>query len=161
MRLIPALTLLMLVTIGVVIALTRLGPQSASAAVADDAARIAETRSALERLSSRLTFQSMLSEQAASVRPYPDTIDPSWFEPKLPRHGFIDDSHPWIEVAGPDERGRAHPKSIVALAPAQGGFWYDPTQGLIRARVPGGLLDADAIALYNALNGTEVTTTLP
>jgi len=35
-------------------------------------------------------------------------------------------------------------------------FWYNPARGVIRARVPRTLSDADAVALYNDVNRTKV-----
>jgi hypothetical protein len=35
-------------------------------------------------------------------------------------------------------------------------FWYNPALGIVRARVPRTLSDADAIDTYNRVNGTAI-----
>jgi hypothetical protein len=35
-------------------------------------------------------------------------------------------------------------------------FWYNPALGVVRARVPRTLSDAEALELYNEVNGTRL-----
>jgi hypothetical protein len=37
------------------------------------------------------------------------------------------------------------------------GYWYNPNQGIVRARVPVGISDDRALRLYNRINGTALT----
>ena len=105
---------------------------------------------------------------AALRRPEHDPIDPArdagfpqqiqrdWFPDGLPINPLAGVDRPWIDVAPPDDTA-AHPPDPVLDSPDQAGFWYNPTVGTIRARVPRQVSEHDTLDLYNHLNGTALT----
>ena len=62
-----------------------------------------------------------------------------------------------------DERHRdyLHPHNLVAGDSSIAGFWYNPYQGLVRARVPPGVSDATVLKLYNEINDCTLESIFP
>ena len=87
----------------------------------------------------------------------PDTVAPSWFTRPLPENALLDGKRPWIEVASKRQADLEHPLNRVAVNEADAAFWYNPANGVVRARVPSNLGDADALKYYNMVNSTTLT----
>ncbi len=154
-----SITVLILVMLGLLAAILAVRPQPATA---DDRwSRVADVRRSLELIQRRIDLQATIERENQRTRGYPEWIEPEWFEQPLPTNPWFDGTRPWIEIASASDRGRRHPRCIVAVESNDGTFWYDPHSGVVRARVPAGLMDDQAIALYNAANGTEVGSILP
>lgn len=113
-------------------------------------------RAELHRLQRQIHLQAALARASQNERGYPLTIDPEWFQGQLPRNAMLEPGHPWLEVAGPSQRNLDHPRDLVAAAPEAASFWYNPSTGIVRARVPSGISDAEALELYNYVNETDV-----
>lgn len=108
-------------------------------------------------------FEQMIKLRAATKdvelngRGWPATVDPGWFDGDPPRHTLLTGDRPWVEVAPPEDALLRDPLVRVALDERYAGFWYNPYQGIIRARVPLEINDKLTLELYNALNGTSLT----
>ena len=89
-------------------------------------------------------------------RKWPSTIDPNWFE-EPPRNTLLSPDRPWVEVAPPEHSELTNPVMRIALSTDLASFWYNPYQGVIRARVPVTINDRQALALYNQVNRTSLT----
>jgi hypothetical protein len=61
-----------------------------------------------------------------------------------------------VEVASEEEAGLVHPTVRIALDEKSAAFWYNPYQGVVRARVPVEMTDEAATALYNTINRTNI-----
>lgn len=157
-------TLLILVLLAAVATLVFVRPASVDGAQRhhDD---IAEVRTSLTTIRRHVLLHATLNQESHRVRGHPERIDPAWFGDERPTNPWFGENRPWVEIAPvnrPASRAnRPHPPCIVALEPTDGTFWYDPRSGVVRARVPAGLMDDEAIALYNAANGTDVHSILP
>lgn len=85
---------------------------------------------------------------------YPATVDSSWFSagPGLthPENTF---GVPAVEVDSTPNR--THPPDKVLDGSSAGAFWYNPTNGLIRARVAYVGSDAATLAYYNEVNDSS------
>jgi type II secretory pathway pseudopilin PulG len=92
-----------------------------------------------------------------NARGWPVTIDPAWFEGHPPQNPLLSSDRPWVEVASPDRAHLMHPEVRVAADRSMAAFWYNPYQGVVRTRVPATLNDEQALALYNRLNRTSLT----
>lgn len=154
-----AITVLILVMVGLLVAIVAVQPRPAAAE--DRWAAVPDVQASLERIRQRILLEAAIQRTSQRARGHPDWIEAEWFERPLPMNPWFDGRHPWIEIASEADQGREHPRCIVALEPDDGTFWYDPLSGVVRARVPKGLMDDQAIALYNAANGVEVDSILP
>jgi type II secretory pathway pseudopilin PulG len=109
------------------------------------------------RFQQQVSLQSALERTELNERGFPTTIDPVWFNSDLPSNPLLGKSHPWVEVAPPGDRDRAHPRDIVAMDHNTALFWYNPQLGVIRARVPAGVSDGATVELYNYVNEADLT----
>ena len=114
-------------------------------------------RSEVRRFQQQIALQSALATVNHNERGYPETIDPDWFQGNIPVHPMLDASHPWLQVAGPDQEFLMHPPDPIAATNAMAKFWYNPYMGVVRARVPAGFSDAASLDLYNYINDSQLT----
>lgn len=109
-------------------------------------------------------FEQMVKLRAATKdvelngRGWPVTIDPAWFDGDPPRNRLLTGDRPWVEVARPEDAHLRDPVVRVALDERFASFWYNPYQGIVRARVPLEINDKLTLDLYNTVNGTALTT---
>jgi hypothetical protein len=109
-------------------------------------------RADVKRFQQQIALQSTLAKVVRNERGYPELIDPDWFQGLLPSNPLLDMGHPWLEIAGPEQKNLIHPMDRVAVTKASAKFWYNPQQGVVRARVPAEISDAAAVDLYNFIN---------
>ena len=109
-------------------------------------------RKATYRLHQEITLQATLMQKNSSGFHYPDTIDPKWFPSGVPQNPLLTGPHPWISICSVEDRLLDHPRNPLAADSQTAQFWYNPYRGLIRARIPADLNEADALALYNFIN---------
>lgn len=117
-------------------------------------ARAIEARRLLER---QVRIRAATKAATLNNSGWPTTISPEWFEDHPPRNPFVSPGHPWIDIAGPDQASLLDPPVRQALTPADAAFWYNPANGVVRARVGPMVTDAHAVATYNRLNGSTVS----
>jgi hypothetical protein len=114
-------------------------------------------RAEVRRFQQQISLQSALASVHRNDRGVVETIDPQWFGGDLPRHPLLSDSHPWLEIASPEQRNLIHPLQRVAVTSDVAKFWFNPHTGIVRARVPATLSDAQALELYNFINDTKLS----
>lgn len=142
----PAFSLVELVIVIVVIgllaaiALPRFGSASHNATVASLKAHVSELQKAVDMYH---------AEHSA----YPPNIDPDWFiSQELPAHTWSPTNPQGVETDSTD--GRLHPESVVvSLENGWNGYWYNPTNGVVRARVTYQGTNIRTLALYRRING--------
>lgn len=118
--------------------------------------RLAQAREDVRRMQRQISLQSALKEVVLTESGYPATVDPTWFEGELPLNNLLDDSHPWVEVASGADQMLMHPPDRVAVRRDQARFWYNPSNGVIRGRVPVATSDATALMNYNYINDSQL-----
>jgi hypothetical protein len=107
-------------------------------------------------------FEQMIKVRAATKdvelngRGWPITIDPGWFNGQPPRNTLLSPDRPWVDVATPEDAGLVDPRIRIALDEQYASFWYNPYQGIVRARVPLRISDSLTLETYNAVNGTSL-----
>jgi len=111
-------------------------------------------RQSLRRIEQQIAYHSAVADTQLTGRGFPETIDPEWFAADLPRNVLANGPHPWLEVATAEQANLQHPPVRVMLDKSYAGFWYNPYQGVVRARVPSEVSDEQAIAIYNEVNGS-------
>lgn len=120
---------------------------------------IARTITELRRLEREIKYRAVtgnaLNTKVNEVG-WPVTVEPSWFE-NPPVNTVVSPDRPWLEVAPADDAGLLHPRVRVTIDEEHASFWYNPYQGVVRARVPVMVSDTDAAELYNRINGSSLT----
>jgi hypothetical protein len=109
-------------------------------------------QSEVRRFQQEVTLQTALATVKHDQRGYPTTIEVGWFAGSLPDNPLIGPEHPWLEIAGADQKDLEHPVERVAVNKSLARFWYNPCTGVVRARVPAGISDTAALELYNYIN---------
>jgi hypothetical protein len=115
-------------------------------AVASDLARFRQT----------LTTRAAYNGTDLNSRGWPNTIDPKWFQSDPPRNMLVTPDRPWVDVATSEEALLKDPPVRMTVSRLQASFWYNPFQGIIRARVPVVINDRKALEMYNTVNGTSL-----
>lgn len=110
----------------------------------------------VERLHSQIMLQGALETTELTQRGYPATVKAEWFSGNLPVNPLLDQGHPWLEIAASSQSKLRHPPKPVATRTDAAQFWYNPYTGDVRARVPASVSDANALELYNRVNGTSL-----
>ncbi len=107
-------------------------------------------------------FEQMIKLRAATKdvelngRGWPLTIDPGWFKGDAPRNPLLSPDRDWVEIAPPGDAHLCDPRIRIALDERFASFWYNPYQGIVRARVPMKINDSMTLELYNTVNGTAL-----
>lgn len=108
------------------------------------------------RLEMEVRYRAATKKADLNSRGWPHTVDPKWFEDQPPQNRLVDNLRPWIEVAPVEQAELTHPPIRITINDQLAAFWYNPYQGLVRARVPIQVSDDSATALYNQVNGTDL-----
>ncbi len=117
---------------------------------------IAEVRSAVVRLAREVKVQSATNGVELNGRGWPMTIDPHWFHGAAPRNVLLDTDRPWLEIAPQEQAELQHPPVRLAIHRDTAAFWYNPGNGVVRARVPIAVSDRRSTELYNRVNGSRL-----
>ncbi|MEZ6085349.1 MAG: type II secretion system protein [Phycisphaerae bacterium] len=95
-----------------------------------------------------------LAKQKSAKGEYPASIDDNWFAsgaaPMHPENSFGVAS---IEVES--AAGKSHPDNKVLKSGVGGAFWYNPAEGIIRARVADQGSSTATQVFYNEVNGSS------
>jgi hypothetical protein len=112
----------------------------------------------LRRFQQVLAYQSASGQTQTNTRGWPVTIDPNWFGGDPPRNHLLTPDRPWLEIAPQEQAQLNDPPVRMSIDGATAAFWYNPNQGIVRARVPVQISDEKSLAMYNAVNGTWLRT---
>jgi hypothetical protein len=123
----------------------------------DEQVRIIKATAETRRLEMEVKFRAAAKAAELNARGWPHTIDPGWFEKDPPVNTLVEDDLPWIEIASADEAEYQHPPVRMTVDDDTAAFWYNPYQGVVRARVPVMVSDEAATALYNRINESNMT----
>jgi hypothetical protein len=113
-------------------------------------------REALHRLRDQVVYRKALDDADKLTAFYPKRVQPRWFSDTLPLNVLVNSHHPWVDQA-PAGDTAGHPPDPVVAGPDQAGFWYNPHNGIFRARVPRQGTRKETLALYNKVNGTNLS----
>lgn len=124
---------------------------------ADDDSLLDRSRHSVRRFEQVVKLRASTSpEYDTQRRGFPAVIDLTWFDGDAPRNPMLGKEHPWLEIAGPEQAEMQHPAVRQAVDGTYAGLWYNPYQGVVRARVPVMISDEQALATYNFVNGSQV-----
>lgn len=109
------------------------------------------TLSTLQTTLDTLRDSAELMRQKSPTSEYPATVDSTWFAsgigPKHPENVFGVAN---IEVE--DASGKTHPTNKVLITGIGGAFWYNPAEGIFRARVADQGTSSSTLTFYNQVN---------
>jgi hypothetical protein len=118
-----------------------------------------KTAADTQRLEREVRFRAATKSAPLNYRGWPVTVDPAWFDrDPAPMNLVAGNGHPWVEVAKEDEAGLLHPVQRMTIEPSTAAFWYNPYQGVVRARVSVQVNDQAATDLYNSVNQANLPT---
>ncbi len=120
---------------------------------------VEQTASELRRLELEIKYRAVTQGTELNELGWPVTVSAGWFEDP-PRNRLVTAGRVWVEVAGEADANLLHPTVRMTVDDNLAGFWYNPFQGIVRARVPVMVSDSDATALYNRINGTSLASLL-
>lgn len=123
--------------------------------------RIEQTKAALGAIRQEIARRAALEPDHAGATGWPGTLRAEWFADPPPQNALFDDGRAWVEIAGKADYDLNHPTVRCDATGGLAQFWYNPANGLIRARVPYAMNDAQTLALYNAVNDADATTLFP
>ncbi len=112
-------------------------------------------RQEVRRFELEIKLRAATENAELTGRDWPMTIDPAWFE-SPPQNTLVSRDRPWVDVAPPEHADLSNPVMRLAMDHTYASFWYNPYQGIIRARVPMAINDEQALRLYNEVNGTSL-----
>jgi hypothetical protein len=113
-------------------------------------------RQATQRLERAIRIQAATGKAPMNGRGWPETVDPAWFGEDPPLNPFIPVGRPWVEVASEDEDQLTDPPIRQSVTRDLAMFWYNPANGIVRARVGPMISDQRAVDVYNRINGSSV-----
>jgi len=145
------ITLLVLVTSVI------LGGVMWSRAGRDEQAAIDGTRGAVERLEREIRLRSGARNAELNARGWPVRVESDWFLGEAPRNLLLGGDHPWIEIAPPADALLEHPRTRIAIDRSTASFWYNPANGIVRARTPAGVSDKRTTEVYNDVNSSSLS----
>ncbi len=119
-------------------------------------AQIEQVQAALRQIQQQVAFHAAMADTDLTGRGFPAQIDPEWFAGPVPENALATGNYPWIEIAGRGQADLLHPPVRVLLDESYAAFWYNPYQGVVRARVPADVSDDRAVQLYTQVNGARV-----
>lgn len=111
---------------------------------------------AVNRLETELKYRAATNSTPLNSRGWPVTIDPAWFDGRPPVNDLVSPHRPWVEIASTDEAGFSHPLVRMTVNEQFAQFWYNPWQGIVRARVPVTVSDERTLQLYNRINSSSL-----
>ncbi|MFG0258414.1 MAG: hypothetical protein ACF8GE_10975 [Phycisphaerales bacterium JB043] len=122
----------------------------------EDEARLLDTLNSVQKIHREVKVQAGMRNGELNGRGWPVTIDPAWFDDNVPRNLVVSQDRPWLEVAPPEHADYLHPTVRMTISSEVAGFWYNPGNGIIRARTPVTVSDRLATEMYNTINGTSL-----
>lgn len=123
----------------------------------EEEAMFQKAQTDLRRMELEIKYRAATKTTELNGRGWPVTIDPAWFQGNAPSNPMLEDGRPWVEVAGTQQAEFMHPPIRMAVDKELAAFWYNPYQGVVRARVPVMVSDDKATELYNRINGVSVS----
>lgn len=111
---------------------------------------------ALDRLHDQTLYHKALGDVKLNAEGFPEQIKPRWFGDHLPVNVLVSTSHPWMDIAPADDTSTEPPDPVITDR-HQAGLWYNPNNGIFRARVTRQLSDEATLQMYNRVNGTSLT----
>jgi len=115
--------------------------------------QVEAVRHALAQVREKSLLASALGEVDVTETGFPKYPLPEWFKEGIPANTLVGPHHPWVDLAPPGDTSD-HPPDPVVKSREQAGLWYNPNNGICRARVVAQFTERETLDLYNLVNGT-------
>ena len=113
---------------------------------------VASTNTALLRIQSEIRLRSALDGYQTSREGFVVMVDTDWFEGGPPQNTLLTGSNrPWIEVDHTGNRSIKDPRTPFATK-FDASWWYNPANGVVRAKVPEQATNRATLELYERVN---------
>lgn len=122
---------------------------------------ISQARTSVQEIRRVVKYRAATEDPTLNQMGWPATIDPSWFGQRVPTNPLLTRDRPWVEVASSSETKLTDPPIRQVLTDGIASFWYNPANGVVRARVGAAVSDEKALELYNEINGTKLRSLFP
>lgn len=119
-------------------------------------AEVVVVRHDVHRMERTIRVKAATGEVEVNGRGWPIDVDPAWFGDNPPHNPLLTPNRPWLEIASPDRASLEHPQVRIAFDRSVAAFWYNPANGVVRARVPVTVSDRRAVELYNSINSASL-----
>lgn len=106
----------------------------------------------IRRFGQMVDLRAATRDVSLNDRGWPTTIDPAWFKGEPPVNYLLSLDRPWVDMATEEEATFLDPLVRVATNKDHASFWYNPSLGVLRARVPMGINDEETLRVYNEVN---------
>ncbi len=118
----------------------------------DEESRIIATHRAVRRVEGEVKYRAVTEQAALNGYGWPSTISSDWFGSMPPQNHLVPADRPWMEVASGTDASQIHPTLLISTTKEIPAFWYNPANGIVRARVGPMLSDRRSLEIYNAIN---------
>jgi len=125
------------------------------AGVEEDEA-IRATSAAVERLEREVRLRAGTGNAEVNPRGWPVRIEADWFLGEIPSNDLLGGGRPWVEIAPPADALLEHPRTRIAIDQSTASFWYNPANGVVRARIPAWVSDKRTTEVYNRVNSSSL-----
>lgn len=122
---------------------------------------VGQAREAVMEIHRVIRYRAATEDASLNPLGWPSTIDPAWFGERVPTNPLLSRDRPWVEVASSGESKLTDPPIRQVLGEGVAAFWYNPANGIVRARVGAAVSDEKALDLYNEINGTTLRSLFP
>ena len=113
---------------------------------------VASTNTALLRIESEIRLRSALDGYQTSREGFVVMVESDWFEGGPPQNALLKGpNRPWIEVDRTGNRSIKNPQKPSATG-TSAGWWYNPANGIVRAKVPAQATNLATLELYERVN---------
>ncbi|TVQ33472.1 MAG: hypothetical protein EA376_02220 [Phycisphaeraceae bacterium] len=143
--------------VGFILITTMLGVGMHLRAQREEEMAIVQVRSAVGSISREIRVRAGMGDTELNGRGWPVTVKPSWFSGGAPLNRLLDPERPWLEVAPPEHADLQHPPQRVAIHRDIASFWYNPGNGVVRARAPMSVTDRRTTEVYNRINSASLS----
>lgn len=144
------------IVVAVVLAVLVAGGALQVRAARQNDAAVEQVRQAVQEMSRQVRLHAALGKAEVNGRGWPVTVEPSWFGAAPPRNGLVTPERPWLEIAPPEHADLVHPPVRITIDRSVAAFWYNPANGVVRARAPMRLADRSTTEVYNQINGSTL-----
>jgi len=144
------------ITLLVLVLSVGIGAVMWSRAGRDEQAAINSTRGSIGQIEREIRLRAGTGGAELNPRGWPMSIDPEWFNGSAPRNLLLSEDHPWMEIAPPADALLEHPRVRIAIDRSTASFWYNPANGIVRARTPAGVSDKRTTEVYNFVNSSSL-----
>ena len=115
--------------------------------------QVETVRASLAEIREKSLLNAALDQAETGQAGYPDYPAPQWFKAGLPVNAMLPMQHPWVDLAPPGDNAD-HPPDPIIKSRDQAGLWYNPSNGICRARILPQFTERETLDLYNLVNGT-------